>query len=293
MLQDNAAIRRIRKSLVGKVLNTLAEMRDQEPEAYTTFYTAFGSILKEGLHFDFENREKLLDLLQFESTEGEPGARISLKTYVSRMKEGQKGIYFLVADTPSVARQSPLLETFKKRGVEVLLLTDPVDSWIEDSLGSYGEHTFQAVHRGDVELPPPGPEAAEEDKPADGQDLPELREAMKATLSELVKDVRLSKRLTDSPCCLVTDAEGMTPGMERLMKAMHHPVPESKRILEINPSHPAIRELEKIRQADASDSRLADGAELLLGQALLAEGTLPKDPVRFARLVSGLMADKA
>lgn len=294
MLQDNADIRRIRKSLVSKVLNSLAEMRDQEADKYQAFYGEFGPILKEGLHFDFENREKLLDLMLFESTAEESGRRISLKTYVARLKEGQKQVYFLVAESAPVARQSPLLETFRARGVEVLLLTDPVDSWIEEALEKYGEFAFQAVHRGDVELPPVG---KDDDKakaePESGKDLPELREILKAKLADFVKDVRLSKRLTDSPCCLVTDSEGMTPGMERLMKAMHHPVPEGKRILEINPSHPAVKGLEAIRAASAGDSRLADGAELLMGQALLAEGTLPKDPVRFSRLVSSLMAPKA
>ena len=293
MLQDNAAIRRIRKSLVSKVLNSLAEMRDQESDKYQAFYGEFGPILKEGLHFDLENREKLLDLLLFESTAEEAGRRISLKTYVSRLKEGQKQVYFLVAESASVARQSPLLETFRARGVEVLLLTDPVDSWIEEALEKYGEFAFQAVHRGDVELPPAGTDADKtKAEPELGKDLPELREILKAKLADFVKDVRLSKRLTDSPCCLVTDSEGMTPGMERLMKAMHHPVPEGKRILEINPSHPAVKGLEAIRAASTEDSRLADGAELLLGQALLAEGTLPKDPVRFSRLVSSLMAPK-
>jgi molecular chaperone HtpG len=292
MLQDNVAIRRIRKSLVGKVLNSLGDMRDQEAETYKAFYAEFGPILKEGLHFDMENREKILDLLQFESTVEEAGSRVSLKTYVSRLKEGQKAIYFLVAESAAVARQSPLLETFRARGVEVLLLTDPVDSWIEEALDRYGEHPFQGVHRGDVELPPSA-DAKDADKKADGEtDIPELRDVLKAKLSDAVKDVRLSKRLTDSPCCLVTDAEGMTPGMERLMKAMHHPVAEGKRILEINPNHPAVRELEKIRAADAGDARLGEGAELLMGQALLAEGTLPKDPIRFARLVSSLMTPK-
>jgi molecular chaperone HtpG len=293
MLQDNAAIRRIRKSLVGKILNTLGEMRDLEADRYQSFFSEFGPILKEGLHGDFENREKLLDLLLFESTAEEPGKRVSLKTYVSRLKSEQTKLYFLVAESSSVARQSPLLETFRARGLEVLLLTDPVDSWIEESLGKYGEHEFQAVHRGDVELPAEtGKDAEKESKEAAGKDLPELRDLLKAKLADVVKDVRLSKRLTDSPCCLVTDSEGMTPGMERLMKAMRHPVPEGKRILEINPGHPAVKELEAIRAADASDARLADGAELLLGQALLAEGALPKDPVKFARLVSSLMAPK-
>jgi molecular chaperone HtpG len=291
MLQDNVAIRRIRKSLVGKVLNTLSEMGEQEPEAYEKFYNEFGPILKEGLHFDIENREKLLDLLRFESTSEEEGRRVSLKTYVSRFKEGQKAIYFLVADSAKVARQSPLLETFRSRGLEVLLLTDPVDPWIEEALEKYGEHEFQPVHRGDVELPAGDKKDEEKKAEEEGEkSLPELREYLKTALADTVKDVRISKRLTDSPCCLVTDSAGMTPGMERLMRAMQHPVPEGKRILEINPAHPAIRALEGLRAGAAAESKLADGAELLLGQAQLAEGTLPKDPVRFAKLVSGLMA---
>ena len=288
MLQDNAVIRRIRKSLVGKVLNTLAEMRDKEEVPYRAFYDEFGPILKEGLHFDMENREKLLDLLLFEST-AEEGKRVSLKEYTARLKEGQKAIYFLVADSAAVARQSPLLEAFRARGLEVLLLTDPVDSWIEEALEKYGDHPFQAVHRGDVELPAKAKDEGKPEPEADEKDLPELREILKVKLAEGVKEVRISKRLTDSPCCLVTDSEGMTPGMEKLMRAMRHPVPEGKRILEINPAHPAVRGLEVIRLANAQDPRLAEGAELLMGQALLAEGTMPRDPVRFAKLVSSLM----
>jgi molecular chaperone HtpG len=292
MLQDNAAIRRIRKSLVGKVLNALAEMRDKEAPAYRAFYDEFGPILKEGLHFDMENREKILDLLLFETT-AEEGKKISLKDYTARMKEGQKAVYFLVADSAPVARQSPLLEAFRARGLEVLLLTDPVDSWIEEALDKYGEHPFQAVHRGDVELPEKAKEEGKPDQPeADANELPELREALKAKLAEAIKEVRISKRLTDSPCCLVTDSEGMTPGMEKLMRAMHHPVPEGKRILEINPAHPAVRGLDKIRTLNPDDPRLAEGAELLMGQALLAEGTMPRDPIRFAKLVSSLMTAK-
>ena len=289
MLQDHAVIRRIHKSLVGKVLNTLAEMRDQEPETYAKFYDEFGPILKEGLHVDSENRAKILDLLVFDST-AESGKKTSLKDYVARFKEGQKAIYFLVADTPDVARQSPLLEAFRARGLEVLLLTDPVDPWIEEALETYADHPFQAIHRGELELPPAG-DAAEQKPEADAAaDLKELREYLKTRLTDSVREVRVSKRLTDSACCLVTDSEGLTPGMERLMRAMRQAPPPVKRILEINPAHPAVRRLEALRNADAEDPRLAEGAELMLGQAMLAEGAMPRDPVRMARLIAALMA---
>ncbi len=291
MLQDHAAIRRIRKSLVGKVLNTLGEMRDQEADVYSRFYDEFGPILKEGLHVDFENREKILDLLRFAST-AEEGRKISLKDYVSRLKAGQEAIYFLVSETPEVARQSPLLETFRARGIEVLLLTDPVDSWIEDALDRYADHPFRAIHRGEPDLP--ADESPKDAPPSDGggaDAYKELRDSLAKLLGESIKEVRVSKRLTESACCLVTDSDGLTPGMERLMRAMRQAPPPVKRILEINPSHPAVKRLEVLRKANADDPRLAEGAELLLGQALLAEGAMPRDPVRLARLIASLMTE--
>lgn len=289
MLQDNAIIRRIRKNLTTKVLNTLSKMLETEEDAYLRFYAEFGPVLKEGLHVDPENREKLLDLFLFAST-GEEAKKVSLKTYVSRMKEGQKDIYYLIADSLPLARQSPLLEVFRSRGLEVLLLNDPVDSWIEEAFDRYGDHPLKAVHRGDVELPDTGKAGEKKEENSDAVELKELRDALKGLLADTVKEVRISKRLTDSPCCLVTDAGGITPGIERLMRAMRQPLPENKRILEINAGHAVVRGLEAIRRTNAGDSRLAEGAELLLGQAQLAEGAMPRDPVRFARLVSGLMA---
>lgn len=289
MLQDHAVIRRIRKSLVGKVLGALAEMRDREADTYARFYDEFGPILKEGLAIDPENRDKLLDLLRFESV-AEAGTKISLKTYTSRLPEGQKAIYYLVADSPDVARQSPLLEAFRARKLDVLLLTDPVDAWIESALDAYADHPFQAIHRGELELPPPADKGETAPPPESKEALPGLREAIQKRLTDTVREVRISTRLTDSACCLVTEAGGLTPGVERMMRAMRQEPPPAKRILEINPAHPAIRRLEALRQANAEDPRLAEGAELLLGQAQLAEGTLPRDPARLARLVASLMA---
>lgn len=289
MLQDDAVIRRIRKNLVGKILKTLADMKDKEPEAYREVYRAFGAVMKEGMHSDHENREKLMDLLLYPSSKTEAGQLLSLKDYVDRMPQQQKDIYVLTAESLSAAQASPLLEVFRKKDFEVLFWTDPIDEWVAASMPAYQGRTITAIDRGELDLGDEADAEKTQDTPKpEGAD--DLVAWLGKTLGEEVKEVRFSHRLVDSPCCLVADAGGMNATMERVLKAMGQEVPETKRILEINPTHPVVAAMAAKLKENADAPELQDYAELLYGQALLMEGSPLKDPGRFSRLVSKLMA---
>ncbi|HMO50135.1 MAG TPA: molecular chaperone HtpG [Kiritimatiellia bacterium] len=291
MLQDDAIIRRIRKSLTGKVLGTLADMKQKQEKEYRSFFATFGRVLKEGVHLDFENKQKIADLLLFDTTRTEDKLPIDLKSYVDRMPSEQKDMYYIAGDSIASLKASPLLEAFERRSYEVLLLADPIDEWVVMSLPEYAGKKLVAIDRGDIDL------GTEEEKKAAQEKKKEREEAVKDLLSALqkhldadIKEVRLSSRLTDSACCLVNDDSGISPHMERILKAMDQEVPPSKRILEINPGHPLIEKLEGWFKADPSDERINDYADLLLGQAQIAEGAPVKNPTRFTKLVSRLMA---
>jgi molecular chaperone HtpG len=290
MLQDDAVIRRIRKSLTNKVLGGLAEMKEKQEKEYRAFFKAFGRVLKEGVHMDFENKQKLADLLLFDSTHTEDGLAVDLKTYVGRMPSGQQDIYTLTGDSVANLKSSPLLEAFAKRGYEVLLLTDPIDEWVAMGLTEYEGKKVVAIDRGDIDL---GSEEekkeAQEKKAAREEQVKDLLTALQSHLDADIKEVRLSSRLTDSACCLVNDDAGMSAHMERILKAMDQEVPASKRILELNADHPLVAQLEAAHKADAADARIKDFADLLLAQALIAEGSPVKNPARFTRLVTDLM----
>jgi molecular chaperone HtpG len=254
------------------------------------FWGEFGRIVKEGMHFDYENKEKLQDLLLFPSSKTEPGKYVSLRNYVDRAPVGQKEIYFITGDNVGHLLNSPHLEVFKRKDFEVLLFADPIDEWVVQSLHEYSGKKLKAIDRGDLNL-----DSDDEKKEADKvretaeKDYKSLLEQMKSTLAEQVKEVRFSARLTDSACCLVADEQGMNAHMERIMKAMGQEPPPLKRILELNPTHPILATMKAMHEKDQSDSRLADYSSLLLDQALLAEGSAIKDPHRFTRLVSQLM----
>jgi len=290
ILQEDVQIKRIQKSLVGKVLSSLGEIRDKEPEEYLKFYAEFGPVLKEGLHFDYANKEKLQELVLFESTATEAGKPVSLKEYVARMPEGQKEIYFITGTSREMVANSPHLEAFRGKGYEVLFLTDPVDEWVVQSLSEYDGKKLKAVDRGDVELESEEEKKASEEKKKEQQEQYKgLLEFIRGKLEESVKEVRFSSRLTESACCLVADEYGLNANMERIMKAMNQDVPKSKRILELNPNHPIVKVLEEMYAADSGNPRLADYCGLLLDQALLTEGSPIKDPLKFTKLVSELM----
>jgi molecular chaperone HtpG len=294
ILQEDVQIRRIEKNLVSKILSTLTETREKSPEDYLKFYKEFGSVLKEGMHFDTGNREKLQELVLFESSQKEAGELVSLKEYVERMPEGQTEIYYITGTSRAAVENSPHLEIFRTKGYEVLFLLDPVDEWVVQSLTEYDGKKLKAVDRGDIDF---GTEEEKKEREAKQEEKKKeyggVLEFVKEKLKDRVKDVRFSARLTDSACCLVADEYGLNANMERILKAMNQEVPESKRVLELNPDHPLMATLSSIFAGDAADPRLSDYCELLYDQALLTEGSPVKDPLRFTKLVSELMVKAA
>jgi molecular chaperone HtpG len=294
ILQEDVQIKRIQKGLVSKVLSTLAEVKEKSFDEYAGFWKEFGQVIKEGIHFDFANKEKLQDLVLFESTATEAGAFVSLKDYVARMPEGQKEIYFITGMSRDALEQSPHLEAFRAKGYEVLFMTDPVDEWVVQALTEYDEKPLKAVDRGDISLDSEEEKQVKEKKREEAQkEFSDLISLIADRLKDKVKEVRFSNRLTDSACCLVAEEYGMNANMERIMKAMNQAVPESKRVLELNPDHPILKAMAGIHGQDKSAAALADYADLLYDQALLTEGSPIKDPLRFTRLVSDLMVKAA
>jgi molecular chaperone HtpG len=294
LLQEDAQIKRIQKGLVSKVLSTLAEVKDKEYDQYVTFWKEFGQVLKEGLHFDYANKEKLQELVLFESTATETGSYVTLKEYVARMPEGQKEIYYITGTSRETLEQSPHLEAFRAKGYEVLFMADPVDEWVVQTLNEYDEKPLKAVDRGDISLDSEEEKKEKEKKREEAQkEFSDLISFLSDRLKDKVKEVRFSNRLTDSACCLVADEYGMNANMERIMKALNQSVPESKRILELNPDHAILKAMSSIYNDDKTAAVLSDYADLLYDQALLTEGSPIKDPLRFTRLISDLMVKAA
>jgi len=294
ILQEDVQIKRIQKGLVSKVLSTLAEVKEKSFDEYVAFWKEFGQVIKEGIHFDYANKEKLQDLVLFESTQSEAGAFVSLKEYVARMPEGQKEIYYITGFSRETLEQSPHLEAFRAKGYEVLFMTDPVDEWVVQALTEYDEKPLKAVDRGDISLDSEEEKQEKEKKREEAQkEFSDLISLIADRLKDKVKDVRFSNRLTDSACCLVAEEYGLNANMERIMKAMNQAVPESKRVLELNPDHPILKAMAGIHQQDQAAPALADYADLLYDQALLTEGSPIKDPLRFTRMVSELMVKAA
>jgi molecular chaperone HtpG len=292
MLQHNPMLAKIRSGVTRRVLQELTKKADdpEQTAAYDGFWENFGAVLKEGLYEDYEHREQLLKLLRFRSTAGD--GLVSLEDYVGRMKEGQEGIYYITGDDPDALRKSPQLEGFKARGIEVLLLTDPVDEFWIPSVGDYQGKGFKSVTRGGVDLSnikaEDKPEEETKEKPAEG-DLNNLIALFKVTLGEAVKDVRASQRLTDSPVCLIADEGDMDIHLERLLKQHKQLDAAAKRILEINPTHPLIRRLAEMAGKDGAATGLNDAAWLLLDQARIIEGEQLPDPAAFSRRLAVMM----
>ena len=290
ILQEDLIIKKIEKNVTGKILTTLKGMMKKSKEEYISFYKEFGKVIKEGIEVDPSNKDKIKDLLLFESSKTKPGEYVSLKEYTERMLPEQKNIYFLTGDSRTNIDNSPHLEVFKKKDVEVLFMTEPVDEFILPGFGEYSDKSLKSIAQGDIDL---GTEEekkiAEEQKKEVTGKYKKLIKKIEESLKEDVKEVRLSDRLTDSPSCLVTDEGDINPQMERIFAAMNQPVPEVKRILEVNPNHPVIDKMNKIFEADKKDSRVSDFSELLHNQALLSEGVAVKDPVRFSKLITDLM----
>jgi len=291
MLQDDAVIRKIRSNLVGKVLAALSEMKRDEAEAYQKFFRSFGRILKEGFHFDHENSAKLKDLVLFPSANTAADGLLSLRQYRDAMPSKQKEMYYLLAESLETARQSPQLEAVKQHGSDVLFFTDPIDAWVAEGLDEYDGCKFRAIDQGDLDLGTAEEQsAAKQQREEADKSFRPLLDFMREKLSDDVSAVRLSARLTDSPCCLVASEGRINPAMERMLRAMNQEVPKESRILEVNPKHPLLARMQKMFDANHADPRLADYVELLHGEALLAEGATPRDPRKFTRLVADLMA---
>jgi molecular chaperone HtpG len=290
ILQEDSIIKKIEKNVTSKILTTLKGMMKKSKEDYINFYKEFGKVIKEGIEVDPTNKDKIKDLLLYESSKTKPGEYISLKEYTERMITDQKNIYFLTGDSRSTVDNSPHLEVFKKKDVEVLFMTEPVDEFILPGFGEYTDKSLKSIAQGDIDL---GTEEekkiAEEQKKEVTGKYKNLIKKIEESLKEDVKEVRLSNRLTDSPSCLVTDEGDINPQMERIFAAMNQPVPEVKRILEINPDHPVIEKMNKIFESDNKNSKVSDFSELLHNQALLTEGVAVKDPVRFSKLITDLM----
>lgn len=287
LLQQNRQVEIIRTNLTKKVLDTLDEMKEKEFETYLTFYKEFGRVLKEGVYFDFQKKEVIADLLLFSSTKCEKGAFTTLQQYVDRMKEGQKDIYYITAASLDEALKSPYLEAFREKEYEVLVMLDEIDDVVMGSLEYKGKH-LKSVSRGDIDLKG---DAAEKAK-TKGK-YAKLLELLKDRLKDDVKDVRLSGRLKDSPCCLVTDAGDLDPQTEKILRAMGQDVPGGKRILEINSDHPLFELLNTVFEKDKASPLLDEYVALLYEQALLLEGSKPKDPVALAKAVAQLMLKSA
>lgn len=288
-LQHNPVLAKIKSNIVNRVLKTLEEMKGGEYDAYVKFFKEFGSHLKEGAATDFLNRDRLADLLLFESTKTEAGQYTSLDQYVQRMGGEQKEIYYLIGDSRALLEHSPYLESFRSRGQEVLLLTDPIDEFFVSSFGTYKDKRLKPVDRGDV----PAADAESEAKLKEQTEkFKPLLDWMKQALEADVKEVRFSGRLKESAAVLVADEYGMSAHMERLLHRIGrgNDVGDAKRMLELNPEHPVVQGLLARHAADAADPLVETAARLLLDEAVVAEGSRVKDPAAFARRVNELLA---
>ncbi|MFE5141374.1 molecular chaperone HtpG [Streptomyces fagopyri] len=289
VLQQDRHIQRMHRRLTKKVLSTIKDLRTNVPENYATVWREFGRALKEGLLDDHENRDAILALCSFPSTHDaqEP---TTLAQYVERMKEGQEEIFYLTGDSREAVENSPHMEAFRAKGVEVLLLTDPIDEIWVTVVPEFDGKQLRSITKGEVDLGGGEPEtdATESEREEQRREYSELLSWMTGQLGQDVKEVRLSTRLTVSPACLVSDTHDITPALEHIYRAMGQDVPHTKRILELNPGHALVNGLNKAHteREDGADAGLADIAELLYGMALLAEGGALKDPARFTKLMA-------
>jgi molecular chaperone HtpG len=287
MLQKDAHVEAIRTALTKRVLDMIGKLARDDAEQYQAFWDEFGNVLKEGPAEDQANQEKLSGLLRFASTHtNESVQNVSLADYVSRMQDGQDKIYFISADTFNAAKASPHLEVFRKKSIEVLLLSDPIDEWVTNHLREFDGKTFADVGRGELDLGDIG-EADQESAEELNEKNKDLLERLTKELDGDVKEVRATNRLTDSPACLVIDEFDMGKQMRRMMEASGQTLPETKPIFEINPEHTLVKRLE----TEQDEQRFGDLARVLFDQASLAEGRQPQDPGKFVQRLNRLLID--
>ncbi|MFC8437085.1 molecular chaperone HtpG [Streptomyces griseoincarnatus] len=285
ILQQDRHIRMMQRRLTKKVLSSVKSMMTADAEKYATFWREFGAVLKEGLVTDPDNRDALLAVASFASTH-EDGEAVTLKRYVERMPEGQDDIYYITGESRETVDNSPHMEAFRERGIEVLLLTDPVDEVWADAVGEFEGKRLRSVAKGEIDLDAREDDRSEDEQKQQAEAYAGLLGWMRERLDDDVKEVRLSTRLTRSPACLVADADDLTPALENMYRAMGQEVPHSRRILELNPDHALVKGLNEAYAEREDRSELADTAELLYTLAVVAEGGRPKDPARFVRLTA-------
>ena len=284
ILQENPHLDKIQKAVTSKILSELKKLKENDRETYASFFKEFGKVLKEGIHTDFTNAEKIKDLVLYETMNTEAGKQISLEEYVNAMPEDQKEIYYISGEKREAVEGSPALEYFKSKGYDVLFMIDPIDEWLMQSMFQYRKKNFKSITKGDFEV-----EGSADALKAAQEKFAKLVDFLKTTLGDKVSEVRFSARLTESPCCLITEGNALSPHMERLFKAMHQEIPVSKRILELNPNHPLVEAFFAAYTKDDKQPELATYANVLYDQALLTEGSPLPDPAAFAKQVSELL----
>ncbi|MBI3069165.1 MAG: molecular chaperone HtpG, partial [Betaproteobacteria bacterium] len=286
ILQESKDVEMIRAGSTRRVLTMLEDLAANHKDKYAQFWKEFGRVLKEGVGEDGANRERIAKLWRFASTGNDTEEQaVSLAEYVSRMKPGQEKIYYVTAESFPAAKNSPHLEIFRKKGVEVLLLYDRVDEWVVSHLTEFEGKPLQSIAKGELDLGKLEDEAEKKEQEHEATEFRELTERIKKVLGEEVKEVRVTLRLTESPACLVADRDDLGANLERILKAAGQKVPHSRPILEINSRHPLVRRL----KGEADETRFADWSHILLDQALLAEGGTLEDPARFVKRLNDLM----
>ncbi len=291
LLQENRMIKVIEKNVTKKVLSELKSMKENDNEEYLKFWGNFGRVLKEGMHFDFANKEKIQELMLFASDSADEGKLIDLKTYVDAMPESQEEIYYIAGESQEVVENSPHLEAFRQKGYNVIYMIDPIDQWVVNAMPEFAGKKLKSITQGDIELG--SEEEKEEAKKANEaatEKFATLTGVMQKVLDEDVKEVKISNRLTDSACCLVADEQAMDANMERIMKAMGQDVPKSKRILELNATNPTVIMLQELAANDLQDAKIEEYTNILFDLALLTEGSSPRNPLTLAKSITELMA---
>ena len=288
ILQSNKVSSQLKKACTKKALQMIAKLaKDEDKSKYTTFWSQFGNVLKEGLVEDYENRDEIFDLIRFASTANDNSEQnVSLADYISRMPEKQKNIYYIVAESYNAAASSPYIENLKKKGIEVLLMWERVDEWVMNQVSEYKEKKFINVCSSDLDLGELEDKAEKEEQEAKTNENKDLLERIKNALGESVSEVKVSSRLVDTPSCVICNDNGMfTAQMRKLLEASGQKLPEEKYVLEINPDHEIIKKL----SAEADEGRFKNWCELVLDQALLADQRGLKDPVAYIKLVNSLL----
>ncbi len=290
ILQSNKVIDSIRSGSVKKILGLLEKLAKNETEKYQEFWNVFGKVIKEGPGEDFGNKEKIAKLLRFASTHQDSDAQtVSLDDYIARMKPEQEKIYFITADNYAAAKNSPHLEIFKDKGIEVLLLSDRVDEWLMSHLNEYNEKSFASVAKGELDLDKLGSEEDKKERKKAEKEAKGLIKRIKKVLDEKVEDVRVSHRLTSSPACIVLSEHDMALYMQHLMKQAGHDMPQTKPVLEINPTHALVQRME----SEQAEDRFEDWARILFDQAILAEGGQLEDPATFVNRLNQMINEIA